>query len=155
MTNYKRILVTGATGVLGSAFRSIQAHYPAHEFVFSSSRDCDLRNPDGALDHVKDIAPDCLMHLAAVSGGIGLSMDSPATVLRDNVLLTINVLESARIAGVKKTVMALSSGMYPSAAPLPFSEECIHDGPAHSSNYGYSYAKRLIEPAIRAYRKEY
>ncbi|MGH7716861.1 MAG: NAD-dependent epimerase/dehydratase family protein [Vulcanimicrobiaceae bacterium] len=31
----------------------------------------------------------------------------------------------------------------------------MHDGPPHSSNYGSSFAKRLLEPAIRAYREEY
>ena len=47
------------------------------------------------------------------------------------------------------------AGMYPPDAPNPVKEENIHDGPAHESNYSYSYAKRLMEPAIRAYREEY
>jgi GDP-L-fucose synthase len=82
-------------------------------------------------------------------------MNKPATLLTDNVLMTINVLEVARKLGVKKVVMTLSSGMYPPNSPNPLREEYIHDAPAHESNYSYAYAKRLVEPAIRAYRKQF
>lgn len=152
---YRRILVTGSAGVLGSAVRAIQSDYPGCEFVFATRQDCDLRNAADALEHVTRTAPDAILHLAAVSGGVGLSLRYPATLLRDNVLMTIGMLEAARRARVRKLVMTLSSGMYAPTVALPIKEASIHDGPAHESNYGYAYAKRLIEPAIRAYRTEY
>ena len=45
--------------------------------------------------------------------------------------------------------------MYPSRAPNPIKEDYIHDGQPHESNYSYSFAKRLIDPSIKAYRTEY
>jgi GDP-L-fucose synthase len=68
--------------------------------------------------------------------------------------MDLNVMEGARISGVKKVIMSLSSGMY---SPDSFlcSEQIIHDGPPHESNYSYAFAKRLIDPMIRSYREEY
>ena len=155
MNAYRRLLITGASGVLGYGFREIEHDYPHYEFVFSTSKECDLRDPTASLAYIKQIGPDVVVHLAALSGGISLSLKHPASVLRDNLLMAINILEAARLLPIKKTVMTLSAAMYPANAPIPLREASIHDGPAHPSNYSYAYAKRLVEPAIRAYRTEY
>lgn len=152
---YKKIIVTGSSGVLGTAMKAISKNYPESKFVFLTSQDCDLTDVAKTLSIVTKHKPDAILHLAAVSGGIGLSMKHQASMLRDNVLMTFSVLEAARHCNVKKTVMTLTTGMYPPNAPLPLKEEYIHDGYPHESNYGSSFAKRLIDPAIRAYREEY
>jgi GDP-L-fucose synthase len=154
LTAFNKIVVTGSSAVAGTAVRALQNEYDA-EFVFLSSRDCDLRDPDETLDFFQKLAPDGIVHLAAVSGGIGLSMKHQGSMLRDNVLMNLGIMEVARKIGVKKLVMALTTGMYPPNAPLPLKEEYIHDGQPHASNYGSSFAKRLVEPAIRGYREEY
>lgn len=151
----QRVLVTGSTGVVGHALRAIRDELPQYEFLFSSSRDCDLRDLPAVVAYVRAVRPDAIVHLAALSGGIGLSLRRPATILRDNVLMSVAVLEAARLGHVGKTVMTLSTGMYPTSAPLPIREESIHDGYPHASNYAYAFAKRLVDPLVRAYREEY
>ena len=153
---HKRILVTGSSGVVGGALQDIApTTYRDHDFIFSTSKQCDLTNLAETVEYVRECNVDAILHLAAVSGGIQLSMEHPATVLRDNVLMNLNIMEAARLNGVKKTVMTLSTGIYPAKAPTPLREECMHDGYPHESNYSYSFAKRLVDPMIRAYRKEY
>lgn len=152
---YSNIWVTGGTGLVGEALKSIKNDYPHREFTFTNSKDCNLTNLDNVLKYAESLRPDAIIHLAAVSGGIGLSTKHPATLLRDNVLMDMNVLEAARILGVQKTVMTLSTGMYPANVPNPILEEYIHDGYPHESNYSYSFAKRLVDPSIKAYRTEY
>jgi len=152
---YRNILVTGSSGVLGSAVKAISKEYRDSIFIFLTSRDCDLTDTVQTLRTVEKYSPDAILHLAAVSGGIGLSKKHPASLLRDNVLMTFSILEAARKCSVKKTIMTLTTGMYPANAPLPLKEEYIHDGYPHDSNYGSSFAKRLIDPVIRAYREEY
>lgn len=154
-SEYKKILVTGSSAVLGTAVKTVSREYSELEFIFLTSKDSDLTDSAQALDVVKQYSPDAIFHLAAVSGGIGLSIKYPATMLRDNTLMTFNVLEAARKCGVKKIIMTLTTGMYPPDATLPLNEDNIHDGYPHESNYGSSFAKRLIDPAIRAYREEY
>jgi GDP-L-fucose synthase len=152
---FQKILVTGATGLLGHAVMALAPRYPGSAFVGIGSKDCDLNDIGGTVEFVRRLAPDAMVHTAALAGGIQYSMGHPATLLRDNVLQNLSVLEAARAAGVKKTILTLSTGMYAADAPVPIKEEYIHDGPPHESNYSYAFAKRLIEPSIRAYRTEY
>ena len=151
----QKILVTGSSAVLGTAVKSVSCEYTDREFFFLRSSDCDLTDMEATRRLFEHIRPDGVLHLAAVSGGIGLSIRHPATMLRDNTLMIFSVLEAARATGVRKTVMTLTTGMYPADAPLPLREDAIHDGYPHESNYGSSFAKRLVDPAIRAYREEY
>lgn len=152
---YKKVIVTGASGIAGNGFRSIQDEYRQTELIFTTSKDCDLRESSAVFNLIKSHKPDAIIHLAALSGGVGLSTKYPATILRDNILMNFNILEAARMNSVSKTVMILSSGMYPQDAINPIKEEYIHNGIPHNSNYSYAFAKRLVEPSIRAYRSEY
>jgi len=155
MDKTQRILVTGGTGLLGTAIQTINADYPQYEFIFASSKSCNLTDRDQVLAYIKDCEPDFVLHLASLSGGIGLSRKYPATILRDNVLINMFVLEASRLLGVKKTVMTLSTGMYPAKVVNPIREEYIHEGCPHPSNYSYAFAKRLVDPMVKAYRAEY
>ena len=155
MTKYKKILVTGSTAVLGKGLQNISHNYPNNKFIFISSKECNLTNIDETINFVKKVNPDALIHFAAISGGIGLLMKKHATILRDISLMNISVLEAARINKIKKTIMTLTTGMYPSDASLPLDEKDIHNGYPHDTTYGSSFAKRIIDPAIRAYREEF
>ncbi len=152
---YQRILITGSNGVAGGGFKIIQRHYPDRQFIFSTSKDCDLTDLKKTREYFNEAKADAVIHLAALSGGIELSKNHPATLLRQNVLMNFSVLEASRAAGIKKTLLSLSSGMYPADAPVPFGEEEIHRGAPHPSNYSYAFSKRLIDPMIRSYRAEY
>lgn len=150
------ILVTGSTGAIGGALQDISSQeFGDRTFVFASSADCDLTDKDATAAFIARVRPDSIIHLAAIAGGVGINAKHPARLLRDNVLISINVLEAARAASTEKIVMALSSGIYSPSAPLPLREETLHDGAPDSSNYGYAFAKRLIEPLIRAYSAEH
>ncbi|MBI4510245.1 MAG: NAD-dependent epimerase/dehydratase family protein [Deltaproteobacteria bacterium] len=151
---FSKILVTGSRGPLGQGLQAIKNTFPGSEFVFSNSQLCDLTDAPAVMAHVGEHKPDAILHLAALSGGIGYSAKFPATLLRANVLMALNVLESARAHGVTKVVLTLSTGIYPENVFYPIKEEYLHDGPPHESAYSYSFAKRLMEPCVRAYRTE-
>ena len=51
--------------------------------------------------------------------------------------------------------MTMTTGMYPETVKLPYSENKIHDGYPLENNYGSSFGKRIIDPAIKSYRSEY
>jgi GDP-L-fucose synthase len=154
---YKRILVTGGSAVAGDGLRSVVAkgEYPGREFTFPTSKECDLLDAESIKKYVAEWQPDAIIHFAAISGGIQLTLDHPASVMRDNILMNFNVVEAARLAGVHKVVMTLSAAIYPLAAPVPMKEESLHEGYPHETNYSYAFAKRLIDPMAKAYHKEY
>jgi UDP-glucuronate 4-epimerase len=64
---------------------------------------------------------DLVIHLAA-RAGVRPSLREPALYQRVNVEGTVNLLEAARIAGVKKAIIASSSSVYGVNAKLPFAE---------------------------------
>jgi GDP-L-fucose synthase len=65
------------------------------------------------------------------------------------------VLESARLAGTKKLISFMSTCVFPDKCTYPLNERELHNGPPHPSNFGYAYAKRMLEVQSSAYRKEW
>ncbi len=64
---------------------------------------------------------DQIIHLAA-RAGVRPSLEEPALYQRVNVEGTVNLLEAARRAGVRKLILASSSSVYGVNAKVPFSE---------------------------------
>mgnify|MGYP001291346192 CR=1 FL=1 len=154
----KKILLTGSRGVLGSSFKKknfLKKFKKKYSFIFSDSTKCDLRDYYKTFKYIKKLKPDYIINLAAVSGGIGLSAKYQATLLRDNLLINLNILEVSRKLNIKKLIMTLTTGAYPKNLKLPYKEKNLHDGLPLENNYGSSFAKRIIDPAIKSYRDEF
>lgn len=145
-----RTLITGGSGMVGAALKRV---YP--EGIYVSSRDFDLRIATQAEGMFAEYAPDQVIHLAAKVGGIQANMDNLGDFYRENILINSNVLEAARKYEVKKVVSMLSTCIYPDKVTYPLTEEQIHNGPPHSSNYAYAHAKRMLDIQSKAYRAQY
>ena len=146
------ILVTGGTGMVGSAFKNIETE---HELVLIGSKDYKLNRADQAYWMLQNIKPDAIIHLAAQVGGIKANMDYAGDFYRNNIRINTNVLEAARNFKVGKVISLLSTCVYPDVVTYPLTEDQVHDGIPHSSNYAYAYAKRMLDVQSRAYRKQY
>ena len=48
-----------------------------------------------------------------------------------------------------------STCIFPAEATYPLTYDQLHNGEPHESNYGYAYAKRMLEINSRAYRDQY
>ena len=55
---------------------------------------------------------------------------------------------------VEKCVSCLSTCIFPDKTSYPIDETMIHNGPPHDSNFGYSYAKRMID-VLNRYLQQY
>ena len=139
-------LVTGGTGLVGSAINAD---------IKLSSNDVDLKNWESTLRFFKDIKPTEVIHCAARVGGLGGNMNHKGEFFYENIMINTNVLEACRQVGVKKVVSFLSTCVFPDDVEYPLSEEKVHLGEPHSSNYPYAYAKRMADIQIRAYKEQY
>ncbi|XP_062506092.1 GDP-L-fucose synthase-like isoform X2 [Corticium candelabrum] len=84
--------------------------------------------------------------------------DSSAVTMnsrRENMLINDCVLHCCYEFQVQKCVSCLSTCIFPDKTTYPIDETMIHDGPPHESNFGYAYAKRLIDIQNRAYHEQY
>jgi GDP-L-fucose synthase len=156
LDQYKKILVTGASGFLGLrlTFALDRLSHSPHVVVLTS-RNCDLRQEHEARYAFGAHKPDVVFHLAAVVGGIGANASSPGTFFRDNMRIGLNVLEAARQTAVKKVVIAGTVCAYPRDAPLPLREKDLWNGFPEDTNAPYGIAKRVLTVMAEAYRKEY
>jgi UDP-glucuronate 4-epimerase len=96
--------------------REIQAVAKPFEFVQGDVTD------RAALDELLGgVRFDQIIHLAA-RAGVRPSLQEPALYQRVNVEGTVNLLEAARLNGVRKIIIASSSSVYGVNAKVPFSE---------------------------------
>ncbi len=104
-----------------------------------------------ALDKLLGSVPfDQVIHLAA-RAGVRPSLEEPALYQRVNVEGTVNVLEAARLNGVKKVTIASSSSVYGVNARVPFSES----DPIFSAISPYAASKLACEALGHVYHHVY
>jgi GDP-L-fucose synthase len=150
----KTILITGSSGLVGSAFQKIRPGYN-YNFIFSTSSDADLTNYAETKRLFEIVKPHYVIHLAACVGGLYKNMNFKVDMLEKNLQINLNVLKCAYEVKVDKCVCILSTCIFPDKTTYPIDETMLHDGPPHSSNDAYAYAKRIMEVHCRAYNEQY
>ena len=147
-----KILVTGGSGMVGSAFKNVESE---HEIFLASRNDANLLEKHEFLELVKRLKPDSVIHLAAKVGGVKGNTDFVADFYSDNVRINCNVLDVCHQLNIDKVVSLLSTCVYPDDVSYPLTEDQIHNGPPHKSNFGYAYAKRMLDVHSRALRQQH
>jgi GDP-L-fucose synthase len=150
----KRVMVTGGAGFLGRHVTAQLRERGAEVFV-PRSADFDLRDADD-IRRAFDVArPEIVVHLAAVVGGIGANRANPGRFFYDNAIMGIQLMEHARIAGVRKFVSVATVCAYPKHTPAPFSEDDLWNGYPEETNAPYGLAKKMLLVQGQAYREQY
>jgi GDP-L-fucose synthase len=147
-----KLLITGSNGLVGTALKSI---LKKKNIIFLTKKKLDLTNFSQTKEFFLKIKPTHIIHLAAQVGGIGGNLIHSGEYFRNNLLININVLESARLSKCKRLISFMSTCVFPDKAFYPLNEKQLHNGPPHQSNFGYAYAKRMLEVQSTAYRKEW
>lgn len=124
MTTRQRILITGGAGFLGSHLAESYAREGAEVIVVDNlntgrrenleSVDCHIvESSIGNAPLLLELAEGCdyIYHLAAQTS-IPDSFDRPVETERTNVEGTLNVLEAARMARVRKVIFASTASIY-------------------------------------------
>ncbi|HEX6389720.1 MAG TPA: GDP-L-fucose synthase [Solirubrobacteraceae bacterium] len=148
----RAVTVTGGAGFLGSAVVRDLETLGADVSVVRSA-DYDLRDPAAARAAVE--GAETVIHLAANVGGIGFNRANPAPLVYDNLMMTANIWEQCRDAGVGKLVSACTVCAYPKFVDAPFSEDDLWDGYPEESNAPYGLAKKMMLVLSDAYRRQY
>ncbi|CAD7076696.1 unnamed protein product [Hermetia illucens] len=151
------VLVTGGSGLVGKAIQDVAAEENREDvkWYFATSKDADLRDVNQTRRLFEKVQPTHVIHLAAKVGGLFDNMNNNLDFLRENIQINDNVLQTAYEHKCKKVVSCLSTCIFPDRTTYPIDETMLHDGPPHPSNYGYSYAKRLVDVQNHAYNQKY
>lgn len=151
----KKILVTGGAGFLGSYVvkKLLERGVSKEAITVPRSAEYDLRRMDMCKKIVQ--GQDISIHLAASVGGIGFNREHPGECFYDNAIMGIQMIEAARLAGVKKFVQVGTICAYPKFTPVPFKEEDLWNGYPEETNAAYGLAKKMLLVQLQAYRQEY
>lgn len=148
----KKILVTGSSGFLGINLTE-RLKKENYNFFSPSSKKFDLRFRETCKKLVKRF--DIVLHLAAQVGGIGFLKANPGEVFYNNVVMGVELMEAARVAGVEKFVTMSSVCEYPDVLPLPFKEDNIWNGYPATDTAAYAFAKKTLLAQGKMYRRQY
>src|SRR5256712_5171646 len=110
----------------------------------------DLTDRAGLDQLLSSVKFDQIIHLAA-RAGVRPSLLEPALYQRVNVEGTVNLLEAARLNGVKKATIASSSSVYGVNSKVPFSES----DPIFSAISPYADSKLACEALGHVYHHVY
>jgi len=152
---YKRILVTGGNGFLGTFVVKKLRERGCRNIFIPRSKDYDLVKMPAVKRLYRDAYPDIVIHLAAKVGGIGANRENPGKFFYDNLMMGVQMIEAGRIAGVEKFVAIGTICSYPKFTPVPFKEEDLWNGYPEETNAPYGLAKKMFLVQSQAYRKQY
>jgi nucleoside-diphosphate-sugar epimerase len=154
-----RILVTGATGFVGSRLLERLAEMGGHDlysmqryvtgrYVLGADHGvkivfCDLRDQFAVKCAIRDVQPEVVFHLAAISP-VSYSYDHPNEVLDTNLTGTVNLAEAClrEVPHFKHFLFASTSETFGNG-PLPKREDT-----PQAPNSPYSVAKHAAEKYV-------
>lgn len=125
--------------------RDIQSLVKPFEFIHG-----DLTDRAAVEEIFASVKFDQVIHLAA-RAGVRPSLEEPALYQRVNIEGTVNLLEAARIRGVKKVIIASSSSVYGVNSKVPFAE----NDPIFSAISPYAASKLACEALGHVYHHVY
>ncbi len=150
-----RVVVTGGAGFLGSHLVECLRPQGCAEIVVPRSRDYDLVKAQAVQRLFRDARPDIVIHLAARVGGIEANRRNPGRFFYENLMMGAQLMEEARLAGVRKFVAIGTICAYPKFTPIPFKEDDLWNGYPEETNAPYGMAKKMLLVQAQAYREQF
>lgn len=151
----KKVMVTGGSGFLGKYVVDKIRSSKQCEVCSPTRKDYDLVDNNQVIAMYDNISPDIVIHLAATVGGIGANRDNPGKFFYDNLMMSVQTMEQARIHNVDKFVAIGTICCYPKFTPVPFKESDLWNGYPEETNAPYGLAKKMMLVQSQAYRQQY
>ena len=158
----KNILVTGGTGMIGKPLckmlveegakvHTVSLDIPREKIKGTTHEKVDLRSIENCIKACKD--KDIVFHLAGVKGSPKMTKEKPASFMVPTLQFSINMMEAARIEGVKNYLFTSSVGVYEPAEI--FDEENVWRTFPSENDKHAGWAKRICELQAEAYEIQY
>lgn len=155
MDKQHKIYIAGHRGMVGSAIRRNLEAAGYDNIIARTSRELDLRDQAAVQAFFAEEKPEYVILAAAKVGGILANNTYRGEFLYDNLMIEANVIEAARVHGVKKLMFLGSSCIYPKLAAQPLTEDALLTGPLEPTNEPYAIAKITGIKLCDAYRSQY
>ncbi|MGH8018612.1 MAG: NAD-dependent epimerase/dehydratase family protein [Opitutaceae bacterium] len=111
-----------------------------------------LENPAFAKEALEGCTS--VFHLASRAYGVGFSQKNNFEMFRFNDLVNTNVLDAIATHKVDQALVVSSSCVYSDEGPTPMPDSIPFSGEPERVNWGYGWAKRILEQKAVIYQKE-
>lgn len=142
------ILITGGSGLLGSEINLSNGLKP-------TSKELNLLDYCALRRYIQLHNVTKIIHCAAMVGGVQANYTKMFDFFDINLQINTNILRACKEFNLNNSVFILSTCIMPAEAKLPYNEESLHTGEPHFTNYGYAYAKRMMEVGSRSLKQQY
>lgn len=154
-----KIYLAGHRGMVGGAIlRQLQARGET-DIVTRTHAELDLTDQAAVRAFMQTERPDVVVLAAAKVGGILANKSYPADFIYENLMIEVNVIHQAYVAGVTRLLQLGSSCIYPRAVPQPMREDALLTGVLEPTNEPYAIAKiagiKLCESYNRQHGTDY
>lgn len=146
----KRVLVTGASGLIGREVVRLLQENGADVVASSYEQGHDLTNSEICRQLIKDV--DAVFHVAGIKGSAEITKSKPASFFVPLMQMNTNVLEACRQAEVEKVVYVSSIGAY---SPAEILLEDAYTDALPPMDFYPGWAKRMAEMQVKAYGIQY
>jgi GDP-L-fucose synthase len=168
----RKVLVTGAFGFIGSHIaellvsrgarvtatvspvrgRAGTAHLPALRERIELIEG-DLTDATTCLAACRN--QEVIINAAHADGSVAFKRARPAFIFRENMLITLHMLEAARRCGSERALLISSTEVYPPEASVPTPEHEGRLGQPDAATDGYAWSKRMSEFAAELCAREH
>ena len=155
MNPNSKILVTGSTGMVGSAVVRLLKKQGYSNLLTPSRKELDLRNTEDTNKYFTEHKPEYVFLVAAKVGGIHANMTYRADFIFDNLMMQCNTINACKDNQIKKLLFVSSGCVYPKNANNPIHEADMLTGLLEPSNEHYSVAKIAGIKMCEAYHMQY
>jgi GDP-L-fucose synthase len=155
MDKNSKILITGSTGMVGSAVVRMLRELGYNNLLTPPRKEVDLVNPQDVQAYFAYHKPEYVFLIAAKVGGIHANMTYRADFIFDNLMMQSNTINACKENNVKKVLFVSSGCVYPKYAENPISEDAMLTGLLEPSNEHYSIAKIAGIKMCEAYNMQY
>lgn len=155
MEKRSKILVAGATGLVGSAITRRLREAGYENLLLPDSDELDLTDQRAVGEFFALQKPEYVFMAAAKVGGIHANDTYPADFIYLNLAIQNNVIHNAYLHGVKRLLFLGSSCIYPKTAPQPTGEEDLLTGVLEPTNEPYAIAKIAGIKMCEAYNRQH
>ena len=141
--------------MVGSAIVRILKKQGHTNLIMRSRSDLDLTNQLAVNTFMAEERPEQIYLAAARVGGIYANNTFPADFIYQNLIIECNVIEAARLNGIKKLLFLGSSCIYPKFTEQPMNEDALLSGKLESTNEPYAVAKIAGIKLCESYNRQY
>ena len=141
MEKNAKIYVAGHRGMVGSAIVRELKRQGYENIITRTHAELDLCRQVEVEKFFAEEKPDYVFLAAAKVGGIFANLSSPADFMYQNMMIEMNVINSAWKNSCKKLMFLGSSCIYPKLAPQPLKEKYLLTSALEITNEAYALAK--------------